>query len=176
MSIQKDSVRIAKEVNARNILIDQQITYFIVEALDTRRLLMESGSLAATQGATPGIRAYGELMMHDQMLMIKDLSTIAACKRISLPETLSLDKAKDLDHLKQKEGENFDKKFIRQTIADQRHDLREFEKATAFKDRYVRIFARHYITMIQNHLETIEGIKDGDVTPVDEGVVTVVSN
>jgi putative membrane protein len=176
MSIQKDSVRISKEVNARNILIDQQITFFIIEALDARRLMLETGSLAATQGATPGVRAYGEMMMHDQRLMINDLSTIAACKKISLPETMSLSKLKDLENLKQKAGEGFDKKFIKKAIAGQRHDLKEFEKATAFKDRYVRIFARHYITMIQNHLETIEGIKQGDVKTVDEGVVTVVSN
>jgi putative membrane protein len=170
-----DSVRAAKEVNERTTLINREMSYFLIEAIDTRRFLLEAGMLATEQGTTDEIKHYGELMVNDQSIMIKEISAIAASRRIVLPEELSKEKLKKLVVLKEKRGIEFDKKFIKQFTTHHKYDLKEFEKATVSKDRYVRIFARRNLPVVQLHLAEIERIKDA--TPdTNANVLTVVSN
>jgi putative membrane protein len=170
-----DSVRAAKDINERTTLINREISYFLIEAIDTRRFLLEAGMLATKQGTTSDIQQYGELMVNDQSIMIKEISAIAASRRIVLPETLSKEKFKKLEILKEKQGIEFDKRFIKRFATNHKYDLREFEKATVSKDRYVRIFARRYLPVVQLHLGEILRIKD-QTPDVNSNVLTVVSN
>jgi predicted outer membrane protein len=156
----QDSVKIAKVVNDRTTVIDSEITYFLIETANAHRFMLELGSIAEANTTNDAVHNYGQLMVRNQTEMLHELSMIAACKKITMPLSLSKEKLRDLETLKEKQGKDFDKRFIKQFITDQRHDLREFEKATVFTDRYVRIFAKHYITMIQMHLKAIEDIRD----------------
>jgi putative membrane protein len=170
-----DSVSAAKEVNERTTLINREMSYFLIEAIDTRRFLLEAGMLATEQGTTDQIKDYGKLMVNDQSIMIKEINAIAASRRIVLPETLSKEKLKKLAVLKGKYSIEFDKKFIKQFTMHHKYDLKEFERATASKDRYVRIFARRYLPVVQLHLGEIERIKE--ITPdTNSNALTAVSN
>jgi putative membrane protein len=170
-----DSVRAAKEINERTTLINREMSYFLIEAIDTRRFLLEAGLLATKHCTTDEIKKYGELMVNDQSIMIKEISVIAASRRIVLPETLSKGKLKKLETLNQKQGSDFDKSFIKYFRKHHTYDLKEFEKATVSKDRYVRIFARRYLPVLQLHLGEIDRIKDLAPDP-NSNALTVVSN
>jgi putative membrane protein len=161
-----DSVKIAKEIHYRNTVIDNQASLFLIETADIRRFILELGTFAEKNSTSAAIRQYGNLMKRDQTEMLQELNLVATNKKITLPLSLSNERTKILNALEEKKEGEFDKRFIKQITADLRHDLMEFEKATVFEDRYVRIFAKHYITMIQNHLKAIEAIKGGDTIRV----------
>ncbi len=61
--------------------------------------------------------------------------------------------------MSEKNGEDFDKKFIKMMIIDHERDIKLFKKALDYKDAEVSAFAKKYLPMIQGHLDKIEVIK-----------------
>jgi putative membrane protein len=160
-SSDRDSVKQAQEQN-QNSAIDEDISKFLTEAADARMMDIEEGKLAKERGTTPEIRQYGEWMITDQSRLLKELRVLAASKNIVLPNTLSNEKADGLEDLKEKEGEDFDDKFIKMITQDHKRDVDEFEDATDFKDKDVKKFAETNLPLIQSHLDKIQQIKTKD--------------
>ncbi len=155
-STEKDSVKTAKELNDITTLIDSDVSSFLIETIDVLKANLEQGHLATERGSTNEIRNYGQLIVRDQESLINELYVIAKCRKIKLPNTLSHECLKILQRLEKKRGQDFDKKFIKLMTSNHRRDLESFEEASESKDRYIRIFARHYIVMIQEHLHNIQ--------------------
>jgi putative membrane protein len=166
-SSDKDSVKQAKEQN-QNSAIDEDISAFLTEAADARLMDIEEGKLAKARGTTSEIRQYGERMITDQTKLLHEIRILAASKNIVLPNVLSNEKEDDLKDLREKQGEAFDKAFIRMITTDHKRDVREFEKATDFKDRDIQKFASSYLPLIESHLDEIKKVRD-DVISEHEG-------
>lgn len=161
-SSEKDSVKQAQTAN-QNSAIDEDISKFLTEAADARMMGVEQGKLAMTKGTTPAIKQYGEWMVTDQTRILKQLRVLAASKNISLPNTLSDKKADGLEDLKEREGEEFDEKFIKMMTIDHKRDVDDFEDATDYKDKDVQKFASTNLPIIESHLAKIKALKDNDV-------------
>jgi putative membrane protein len=157
----RDSVKQAHDQNI-NASIDADVSEFLTEAADARMMDLEQGKLAATRGTTSEIREYGEKMVKDQNIMLTELRRMAASKNIVLPISLSHKKADNLEDLKKKSGEAFDKQFIDMMRTDHKKDLDEFEDATDFKDPDVKQYATTYLPVIKSHLETIQAIENSE--------------
>lgn len=156
---ENDSVRQAHEQNI-NSAISEDISEFMTQAADARMMNIEQAKLAIEKGTTPAIRQYGQLMITDQNQMLKDLRMLAASKNIVLPNSLSNKKADGLEDLREKNGEEFDEKFINMMTIDHRRDVDEFDDATELKDDDVRRFAERYLPVVEAHLEQIQELKD----------------
>lgn len=74
---------------------------------------------------------------------------------MTLPETISNDKQDGLDELQKKSGKEFDEKFIKMMTIDHKRDIKDFKKATKYKDQEVASFASKYLPLIQSHLDKI---------------------
>lgn len=155
----EDSVKQAQQQNI-NSAIDEKISVFLTEAADGRMMDIEEGKLAKTRSTTNEIRKYGERMVNDQTRLLHEIRVLAASKNITLPNAMSNDKKNSLKDLHAEEGDDFDEKFVRMMIRDHKHDVKEFEKASDFKDRDVRQFASRYLPLIESHLDQIEEIKE----------------
>jgi putative membrane protein len=156
---EKDSVKQAQEQN-QNSAIDENISKFLTEAADARMMDIELGKLAKERGTTPEIRQYGDRMVTDQSRLLQDLRTLAASKNIALPSTLSNEKAEGLADIKDEQGVEFDKKFMRMMTQDHKRDVRAFDDATDFKDQDVERFASMNLSMVESHLDQIQKIKE----------------
>jgi putative membrane protein len=99
-------------------------------------------------------------MIEDQTKMLKELRVLAASKNIILPNTLSVEKTKGLEDLKEEKGEAFDDKFIKMMKLDHKRDVDEFEDAIDFEDRDIKKFADKYLPIIQSHLDKIKQLED----------------
>jgi putative membrane protein len=163
----KDSVKQAQEQN-QNSAIDEEISEFLTEAADARMMDIEQGKLAKTKGTTQEVRQYGERMITDQTKLLHELRVLAAAKNIVLPSTLSEEKADGLEDLQEKEGEEFDEKFIRMMTIDHKRDVREFENASDFKDRDIQKFASSYLPLIEAHLDQIRELKESAQSELSE--------
>ena len=154
-----DSVKEAKLLSDQKTPVDSEMSHFLIDAVNDRRMEYNEGMLATERGTTSAIRHYGELIVRDQAYLLGELKIIAACRKVQLPESLSNKKSKLLTELREKQGEEFDKKFIKMITKDHERALRQFEKAGVMKDRYIRIFAKRYAYMIQSHLDQLEKLK-----------------
>jgi putative membrane protein len=155
----EDSVKQAQLQNI-NSAIDEKISVFLTEAADGRMIDIEEGKLAKSRGTSSEIRKYGERMVNDQTRLLHEIRVLAAAKNITLPNAMSNDNKNSLKDLHGEEGDDFDEKFVRIMIRDHKHDIREFEKASDFKDKDVRQFASQYLPLIESHLNQIEEIKE----------------
>lgn len=154
-----DSVERAKNVNESIPLrVSDAASVFIVEMVDARLMDYEEGKLAADRGTQLAIREYGEWMMRDQSVLLKQLNRLAAASRVTVPIVIGADKRDGLKDLLALEGESFDKAFMRSIRIDHKRDVEKFKQATQLPDVSVAAFAAEKLPLIESHLEAIERI------------------
>ncbi len=154
-----DSVEHAKDVNQSIPLrVSDAASVFIVEMVDARLMDFEEGKLAAERGTRPAIREYGERMMREQTLLLKQLNALAAASRVTVPIVIGADKRDGLKNLLEESGEKFDRAFIRSIRIDHERDVGKFRKAQQLQDTAVARFAAAQLPLIESHLEGIRQI------------------
>jgi len=161
-SSEPDSVDRAQEQNAQ-AAIDKKISEFLTEAADGRMMGIEQGKVAKTHSQSIEIKKYGEWMIEDQTKLLRDIKALAGAKKITLPLTLSHQKADGLSDLKEKQGKDFDEKFIKMMIIDHKRDVRAFKAARDFQDLDIQQFATRYLPIIESHLSEIKTLKQAEL-------------
>lgn len=156
-----DSVKLAHQQNL-NSSIDEGISKFMTQAADARLMDIEGGKLAMEKGSNDLVKNYATQLVADNTKLLKELRTLAAQKNIVLPSTLSNDKADDLNDLREKEGEEFDSKFIKMIQRDHKRDLDEFEEAADSNDRDIQQFAQRNVTVFEKHLAQIDQVEESN--------------
>jgi putative membrane protein len=156
-----DSVKIAHQQNL-NSSIDEGISKFMTEAADARLMGIEEGKLALERATNDLVKNYAQNLINDNTKLLKDLRTLAAQKNIVLPTTISNEKADGLNDLREKEGKEFDGKFIKMIQRDHKRDLDEFEAAADFNDRDVQQFAQRNVEFFEKHLSQIDQVKESN--------------
>jgi putative membrane protein len=161
-SKENDSVKQAHEKNL-NAAIDEKISKFMTEATDARMMDIEEGKLAMQKGTNDLIQNYGQRMVTDNTKLLKELRALAAAKNITLPQRLSNKKADGLEDLREKEGKDFDRKFIKMMRIDHKRDVDEFDDAVEeLKDQDVKSFAGRNLATIESHLAMLEQVEDSN--------------
>jgi putative membrane protein len=163
----QDSVKQAHYTNL-NAAIDERISEFLTEAADARMADIERGKLAQTRGSNDAVRNYGAQMVRDHERMLQELRVLAAQKNIVLPIELSNEKARQLEKIREKEGNEFDAEFLEVMTADHRRDVKKFEDATDLKDKDVRQFAERYLPVAKAHLENVRAIRESNAVAQGE--------
>ena len=158
-----DSVEHAKDVNESIPLkVSDAASVFLVEMVDARLMDYEEGTLASERGTSPEVVNYGRLMVRDQTLLLKQLNALAAASRVTVPIVIGADKREGLDNLLAKNGEAFDKAFVRSIRIDHERDVAKFRKASALPDPAIAAYARNTLPTIEAHLDGIKQIDKAD--------------
>lgn len=156
-----DSVKLAHQQNL-NSSIDERISKFMTEAADARMMDIEEGKLALEKGSNDLIKNYAQQLVDDNTKLLKELRALAGQKNIVLPTTLSNDKADGLNDLREEEGEEFDKQFIKMIQRDHKRDLDDFEDAADFNDRDIQQFAQRNVGLFEKHLAQIDQVEESN--------------
>lgn len=156
-----DSVKLAHQTNL-NSSIDENISKFMTEAADARMMDIEEGKLAMEKGSNDLIKNYAQQLVDDNTKLLKELRALAGQKNIVLPTTLSNEKADGLNDLREKEGHEFDDKFIKMVQRDHKRDLDEFEEAADFNDRDVQQFAQRNVSLFEKHLAKVDQVEESN--------------
>jgi putative membrane protein len=111
------------------------------------------GNLAASQGADPKIKEFGQRMITDHSKANDALQAAAKEENISLPEQPSKQQQAEADRLAKLHGAAFDKAYAKLMLEDHKKDVAEFKKeANSGKDSAVKSFASATLPKLEEHL------------------------
>jgi len=132
---------------------------FLVNAASGAMMEVELGQLAQTHSALRRVKNFGAMMVKDHGEGMKQLQRLAARKEVLLPDSVSSHQQKQIDELKKKKGEDFDKAYVRMMVDDHKADIKEFEnQAGKAMDSLTRIFASSSLQMLRRHLDSANNL------------------
>lgn len=133
---------------------------FMTEAAQGGMAEVKLGELAASKGATPEIKAFGQRMVVDHGKANADLKTLAAAKGVTLPTDVNSEQKDMYDKLSKLSGAAFDSAYVKGMVEDHEKDVAEFEKeSTGAVDSDVKSLAVRTLPTLKSHLEQIKTIK-----------------
>jgi putative membrane protein len=133
---------------------------FAVNAANAGMTEIQAGQLAQQQGTAKDVKAYGAMMVTDHTQAADKLKAIAAQKNITLPAAISNDMQKNLDDLKAKNGNDFDKAYIDMMVSDHKKVISAFEdESKNGSDADIRAFADSTLHTLHHHLDAAEKCK-----------------
>lgn len=145
--------------SADSVKIDDDVTEFINEALQSGAMEVELGQLAQSKASNPRVKTFGAMMVKDHTAAGDELKVIAAQKNIVTAQVLEGDHLKDVEELKKESGENFDKKYIKMMLSAHRKDIRRFEDmAEDDEDAALKAFASKTLPKLKMHLDSAKSI------------------
>jgi putative membrane protein len=160
MSSKTDSKRMAMEENknkfAKNMCGD---TKFAVCAADAGMYEVKLAELAQTNASSPAVKQFAQTMVSEHSKSNSELKALAAEKKISLPSKLSDKSQKSYDWFTKKQGEDFDKAFMKCMVRDHKKNVCEYEKeAKKGKDADVQKWAAAKVPVLKSHLESAKNV------------------
>ena len=136
------------------------IAEFLVNSSDLHLTAVKEGEAAIEKGTVADIKAYGELIVKDQMILLLAIKELAKSRQINIPENLSEESEEDLEELRSKSGVAFNKAFLRMIESVEKQNLKDFQKAaTKLEDKEISAFASRNIHLINLELIRLEKIK-----------------
>jgi putative membrane protein len=155
----QDTVDSAKAVNKEVKPVQADASNFAVEAANGGMMEVELGKIAQDNASNPRVKAFGEMMVKDHTEADNNLKQIATSLNIALPDSVSNDTKKEIDHMKMKKGKDFDKAYVSMMIDDHKKDIAEFRKcADNCSDSTIKSFAATTLPVLMKHLDSVQAI------------------
>jgi putative membrane protein len=155
----QDTVDSAKEVNKEIKPVQADASNFAVAAANGGMMEVILGKIAQENGSSPRVKAFGEMMVKDHTQANDSLKSIARILNIALPDSVSDDTRKEIDHMKMKKGKDFDKAYVSMMLDDHKKDIAEFRKCSdKCSDSTVKAFAYTTLPVLEKHLDSIQAI------------------
>jgi putative membrane protein len=157
----QDTVDSAKAVNKEVKPVQADASNFAVEAANGGMMEVELGKIAQENASNPRVKAFGEMMVKDHTEAGNNLKSIASSLNIALPDSVSNDSRKEIDHMKMKKGKEFDKAYVSMMVDDHKKDIAEFRKcADNCSDSTIKSFASNTLPVLMKHLDSIQAIAE----------------
>lgn len=165
-----DSVKNAKDSNAARIdsqaavtgssaVLSKDDADFLVDAASGAMMEVQLGKLAERHATRRRIKDFGDMMVKDHGLGIEEIRRLAGRTHLALPDSLSPSQLKEIDDLKDKKGEKFDRAYVHMMVDDHRSDIRDFENQSAKgTDSLIRVFASSSLQMLKRHLDSANSL------------------
>lgn len=131
---------------------------FMTKAAEGGQFEVEVAKLAAEKASDAAVKAFAQMLVNDHGAANDRLREIATGHNVALPASLPEEKKKELDRLAQLTGAEFDREFVKIAgLKDHRHDIDEFEKASAqAQNADVKNFAQSTLPTLKKHLEAAQ--------------------
>jgi putative membrane protein len=123
---------------------------------------VELGQLATQKASSPEVKQFGQRMVDDHSKANDQLKQIASQKGVALPDKLDAKDAATKARLEKLSGEEFDRAYMKDMVADHTKDVTEFRtEARNGRDPEVKNFASRTATTIEDHLKQAKSISAG---------------
>lgn len=117
------------------------------------------GELATKNGASDGVKQFGQKMVDDHSKANDDLKQVATNKGITLPSDMDAKSKATMAKLEKLHGAAFDAAYIKDMKMDHRKDIAEFRKeASNGKDADVKSFASRTLPVIEEHYKMVSSM------------------
>jgi len=155
----QDTVDSAKAVNKEVKSVQADASNFAVNAANGGMMEVILGKIAQVNASSLRVKSFGEMMVRDHTEANENLKAIAGALHIALPDSVSDDTKKEIDHMKMKKGKDFDKAYVSMMLDDHKKDIAEFRKcADNCSDSTIKSFAYSTLPVLEKHLDSIQAI------------------
>ena len=111
------------------------------------------GELAQEQAGSPAVRDFGRMMVAEHTKMNEDLIAIASAKGVTPPSAPDPGRQAVSAQLGELRGEQFDRQYVQQQLADHETTLTLFQgEAASGQDPALRAFASRYTPVVREHI------------------------
>lgn len=132
---------------------------FIKNAADGGMAEVELGQLAVEKGSSDKVKKFGQRMVDDHSKANDRLKEIAVQKGIDLPTTPGAKQRATKDRLSKLSGDQFDKAYMTDMLADHKKDVAEFRRESkAAKDTDIKSFASETLPTLEEHLKQAQSL------------------
>jgi putative membrane protein len=99
-------------------------------------------------------------MVKDHTQANEELSKIISQKGATLPTEATAASTREMDHMKNLSGAEFDRAYVKHMAKDHKEAVKEFEKAAKdAKDPDIKAFAAKTLPTLQQHETTLQGLE-----------------
>ncbi len=146
--------------NMSNKPVSSAESKFMNEAAQGGMAEVKLGELAASKGATPEVKAFGQRMLTDHTKANDELKSLAAAKNVTLPTDVNSEQKAMYDKLSKLSGAAFDSSYVKGMVEDHEKDVADFQKQSdGAADADVKAFAAKTLPTLKSHLDQIKSIK-----------------
>ncbi len=132
---------------------------FVKEAADGGMAEVELGRLASEKASNDDVKKFGQRMVDDHSKANDQLKQLASSKGITLPSQPSAKHKATLDRLSKLSGDQFDKAYMSDMLADHKKDVAAFQRESrSGSDPDVKSFAAQTLPTLQDHLKNAQSL------------------
>lgn len=121
---------------------------------------VELAKVAVQKATSSEVKKFAQMMIDDHTKANDELKTLASNKNIVLPTTLPDAHQKTLNDVSEKNGKDFDRKYMDEMVDDHKKDIDKFQKlADKGNDVDLKAFAAKALPTLNHHKEEAERIE-----------------
>lgn len=160
---QADSANAAKMDQTQQplaITTDEASTNFLVNAANGGMAEVQLGEAAIRKASNPSVKAFGTMMVQEHSAANEKVKSLATQRNVTLPDSISNEKKREMDKLMEKSGSDFDKDFIKKMVNDHENTIDLFENASdKVSDPEVKTFVSNTLPKLKMHLDSAKAIQ-----------------
>ena len=139
---------------------DQQ---FLKEAIQADMAEVQVGQLAQQKGQSEDVKQFGQMLQQDHNQNLQQAQQLAQQYNVTAPTEPSAEQKKMHDKLGKLSGQQFDRQFAKDMLADHKKDIAKFQKEAKGNGPFAQ-FAQQTVPVLQKHLQTAQGIEKQGAT------------
>jgi putative membrane protein len=131
---------------------------FVDEASASGIAEIETSKLALQKSTSPAVKSFAQEMINDHSAANKELSAIAAKKKLKVATEAELTNKAKAMILKHRDGESFDEAFANNQVKAHKDAIELFNKAAVSPDVELASFAVATLPKLEHHLHAAEAL------------------
>jgi putative membrane protein len=142
---------------------DKATQTFIKNAIEGNLAEIQMGELAQKNGASEGVKSFGQMLHKDHSDANQKAMTIAKDLGVTPPNEPNAKQKAEYNRMSKLTGARFDSEFAKMMVADHKKDISEFQRESKKNDETGN-FAKETLPTLQKHLQTAQDLERGAAT------------
>jgi putative membrane protein len=137
---------------------DKASRSFLTEAIQGNLAEVQMGQLAQKNGSSDAVKQFGQMLVKDHSESNQEAMSVASSMGVSAPTQPNSKQKATYNRLAKLTGEQFDRAFAKDMVADHKSDIKAFEKE-ATKNDAAGNFAKDTLPTLRKHLQAAESLQ-----------------
>lgn len=134
---------------------------FVAEAVASNYAEIKMAKLASQRSGNPEVKEIARMLEADHTKVLNELKTLAQQKAITVPVEEKDEAKRKMENLTEKNGEEFDKKWLEQMEDAHEKSINKFEKrADKGEDADIKAFAAKHLPHLKMHKDKIDACQE----------------
>jgi putative membrane protein len=131
---------------------------FLTEAIQGNLAEVQMGQLAQKNGSSDAVKQFGQMLVKDHGESNQKAMSVASSMGVTAPTQPNSKQKATYNRLAKLTGNQFDRAFAKDMIADHKSDIRAFEKESTKNDA-AGSYAKETLPTLRQHLQAAESLQ-----------------